>query len=51
METQKIIDLLNAASNEQSKFAKNKWYVIDNQTGRKGKYNENSSIKFETSTI
>ena len=37
METQKIINLLNDSSNEESKFAAKKWYVIDSQT-TKGKY-------------
>ena len=36
METQKIISLLNDSSNEESKFAIKKWYVIDSQT-KKGK--------------
>ena len=29
METQTIINLLNDLSNEESKFATKKWYVID----------------------
>ena len=37
METQKIINLLNDSSNEESKFATIKWHVIDSQA-RKGKY-------------
>ena len=32
METQKIINLLNDSSNEESKFDTKKWYVIDSQT-------------------
>ena len=32
METQKIINLLNDSSNEESKLAKKNRYVIDNQT-------------------
>ena len=48
METQKIINLLNHSSNEESKFATKKWYVIDSQTA---KYNKNNSIKFETESI
>ena len=47
METQKIINLLNDSSNEESKFATKKWYVIDSQT-TKGKYKQGDSIKFET---
>ena len=50
METQKIIKLLNDSSNEKSKFATKKWYVIDSQT-TKGKYKQGDTIKFETETI
>ena len=50
METQKIINLLNDSSNEESKFATKKWYVINNQTA-KGKYDQNNSVKFETEII
>ena len=50
METQKIINLLNDSSNEESTFAAKKWYVIDSQT-TKGKYNQGDVIKFETETI
>ena len=50
METQKIINLLNNSSNEESKFATKKWYVIDSQT-TKGKYKQGDTIKFETETI
>ena len=50
METQKIINLLNDSSNEESKFATKKWYVIDSQTA-KGKYKQGNTIKFETETI
>ena len=50
METHKIINLLNDSSNEPSKFATKKWYVIDSQTA-KDKYNQNNSIKFETESI
>ena len=35
---------------QESKFAIKKWYVIDSQTA-KGKYNQNSSVKFETESI
>ena len=42
METQKIINLLSDSSNEESKFATKKCYVIDKQGG---------TIKFETETI
>ena len=50
METQNIINLLNDSSNEESKFATKKWYVIDSQTA-KGKYKQGDTIKFETETI
>ena len=50
MEKQKIINLLNDSSNEESKFAAKKWYVIDSQT-TKGKYKQGDVIKFETETI
>ena len=50
METQKIINLLNDSSNEESKFATKKWYVIDSET-TKGKYKQGDTIKFETETI
>ena len=46
----KIINLLNDSSNEESKFATKKWYVIDSQT-TKGKYKQGDTIKFETGTI
>ena len=50
METQKIINLLNDSSNKESKFATEKWYVIDSQT-TKGKYKQSVIIKFETEII
>ena len=50
METQKIINLLNDSSNEESKFATKKWSVIDSQT-TKGKYKQGTTIKFERKTI
>ena len=50
MEAQKIINLLNHSSNEESKFATKKWYVTDSQT-TKGKYKQGDVIKFETETI
>ena len=43
METQKIINLLNDCSNEESKFTTKKWYVIVSQTA-KDIYNQNSYI-------
>ena len=50
MKTQKIINLLKDSSNEHSKFAIKKWYVIDSQK-TKGKYEEGDTIKFETEAI
>ena len=50
MERQKIINLLNGSSNEESKFATKTWYVIDTQR-TKGKYKHGDTIKFETETI
>ena len=50
METQKIINLLNDSSNEESKFATKRWYVIESQT-IKGNYKQLDTIKFETETI
>ena len=50
METQKIINLLNDSSTEESKFATKKWYVIDSQTA-KGKYKQGDTIKLETETM
>ena len=50
METQKIINLLNDSIKKESKFATEKWYVINSQT-EKDKYSQNNSIKFETESI
>ena len=44
MEVQKIINLLNDSTNEESKFASKNWHVIDSQTA-KGKYDQNNSIR------
>ena len=54
METQKISNLLNTSDNDEfSKFARRKWYVINNQNNAEyGEGNENDSrIKFETKVI
>ena len=53
METQKTVNLLNDSDNEPSKFAKRKWYVINDQNnGQYGRGNENdAAIKFETKII
>ena len=50
MQTQKIKNLLNDSSNDESKFATKKWYVIDSQT-TKGKYKQGDTIKFENETV
>ena len=44
MGTQKIINLLNASDNENSKFATRKWHVINDES--KGNYLHNDEIKF-----
>ena len=49
METQKIINLLNGCSNEDSKFATKKWYVINDES--KGNYSQENVIKFLTESI
>ena len=50
METQKIINLLNDSSNEESQFATQKWYFIYSQT-TEGKHKQGLLIKFETEPI
>ena len=50
METQKIINLIIDSSNEESKFATKKLYVIDSQA-TKGKYKQGNTIKFEAETV
>ena len=46
IEAQKIVNLLNDASNEESKFATKKWYVIDIQTKKdKNKRGDTETIK------
>ena len=49
METQKIVNLFNASSDENSKFATKKWYVIDSES--KGIYSHENPIKFLTSSF
>ena len=53
MESQKIVNLLNDADNESSKFAARKWYVINDQSNTEyGEGNGNdSSIKFKAKVI
>ena len=50
METQKIINLLNNSSNEESKFGTKKWHVTEGET-TKGKCKRGDTFKFETETI
>ena len=50
METQKLINVLNDSSNEESKFGTKKCYVIISQT-TKGKYKQGDTINFETEII
>ena len=49
METQKIVNLLSGSSNENSKFATKKWYVIDSES--KGVYSHENEIKFLTNSL
>ena len=48
MEYQKIINLLDNATNQPSKFRTRNWVEINNESNRKY---DNSSIKFKTSMI
>ena len=49
METQKVVTLLSASDNENSKFVTKKWYIIDSET--KGNYSTDEEIKFLTRFI
>ena len=49
IETQKVINLLNAFDNENSKFATKKWYINDNES--KGNYSHHNPLKFLTSSL
>ena len=49
METQKIVNLLNASDNENLKFATKKWYVIDSES--RGVYSQENRIKFLSSSL
>ena len=53
METRKIVNLLDDADNESSKFATRKWYVINDQNNTDyGEWHEDSTtVKFETRVI
>ena len=42
-------NLLNSSENEYSKFATEKWYIIDSES--KGNYSNESPIKFSTSSL
>ena len=46
MEYQKIINLLDNTSNQQSKFRTINWFEINDES--RGAYNTNSQIKFKT---
>ena len=49
METQKTVNLLNGSDNDNSKFARKKWYIIDSEF--KGNYSHHNLIKFLTSSL
>ena len=49
METQKIINLLNNTENEYSKFATEKWYIIDSES--KSNYSHQNPIIFLTNSL
>ena len=49
METQKIVNSLNGSDNENSKFARKKWYVIDSESN--GNYSKDNPIRFLTQSI
>ena len=49
METQKTVNLLNDSDNENSKFARKKWYIIDSEAN--GNYSKDEEIKVLTRSI
>ena len=49
MESQKIINLLENASNQSSKFRTKNWIEINDQS--RGVYNTNSDIRFKTTML
>ena len=49
MEYQKIINLLDNASNQPSKFRTKNWVEINDES--RGAYNVNSQIKFKTTML
>ena len=49
MEAQRISNLLNGSSNENSKFVTKKWYVINSETN--GNYSHKNPIKSLTISL
>ena len=49
MEYQKIMNLLDNASNQPSKFRENNWVEINDES--RGGYNVNSQVKFKTTML
>ena len=49
MEIHKIVNLLNGSDNKNSKFATNKWYIIDIESN--GNYSHHNPIKCLTKSI
>ena len=49
MESQKIINLLDNASNQPSKFKSKNWVEINDES--RGTYNTNSQIEFKTTML
>ena len=49
MGTEKIVNLLSGSDNENSKFATEKWYIIDSEAN--GNYSKDEEIKFLTRSI
>ena len=49
MEIHKIVNLLNGSDNKNSKFATNKWYIIDIESN--GNYSHHNPIKFLTKSV
>ena len=49
MGTEKIVNLLSGSDNENSKFATEKWYIIDSEAN--GNYSKDEEIKVLTRSI
>ena len=49
MEYQKVIDLLDNASNQPSRFRTKNWIEINDES--RGTYNTNSQIRFKTTIL